>query len=312
VSRAPLGLLAIILLLTVPPAFASSAVRECDPTTPSYTVAFLLYGYSGTANYGVLPRINLGSCGGYFTSATMTNELVNFTSISLLSSSNPSQSFGVGVKHINQTLISVTSEQVGFTTTFTTTTFTAQFPKMFYYFPRSTGAPSNVTIIAGSPATTTVIPSSTYVSTTGLFAACTSLCAFVNTLNDTLIVKEPSSSPLLTYFCVSVCAATPTLSGTVNIDLWVFALFSLVIFVFGMIALIGKAEWWPLFAMFGFLIGMLFVASLSNYGKIIMSYASTGLPGTTTSIWPLAYIPLFFTVLDLAIALYRVSDRLRW
>lgn len=224
-------ILSLVILLPMTQTYATipSNVRICDPSIDcTQNMKIALISHSST-NYLTFA---FGSSGGFFNSATVSGKttfaFINFTSISLISPTNPSQSFGVSLIQSNATLTTVTSDEVSFTSVYTTTTFTKNFPKLYYYYDNQYFAsyPSSVTVANN------LVSYDNYYTNAGLFNSCTSSCVYINTSNNTIAVKDSqvSSSNTITLCTIGLCQSE--LSTSSDASGFVLLVLLVVIFIF--------------------------------------------------------------------------------
>ena len=83
-------------------------------------------------------------------------------------------------------------------------------------------------------------------------------------------------------------------------DINLFYFGSVLILVLGMIGMSLGKERAVLFAFIGGIFGIVFMVQVNSDG--VFQGLATGAP---TTIWPAMYIPLFFTIIDFAMALYE-------
>jgi hypothetical protein len=95
------------------------------------------------------------------------------------------------------------------------------------------------------------------------------------------------------------------------LDEGVFALFTVLVLALGVIGLLKPFGTFSLiFCFIGGALGMLFLTSLNTDGTIELVYAfSSTFQNKTTGIWPLAYIPLLFTILDFGGGIYMAAEK---
>lgn len=198
--------LALAFFLVVQPALAiaPSNVRICDPSADCVAnVKVALQSYSTTAYL----QFGAGSAGGFFNSAKTTGitrfAFINFTNLALGSAANPSQSFGVGMSSSNATLTGITATTVSFTSIYNVTQFTTHPPKLYFYYPNVYASPIPPVTTVNSLA----ISQSSYYISAGAFNACSSYCVFLNSANNTMIVKATSGTTLNSVFCVFACGS---------------------------------------------------------------------------------------------------------
>ena len=98
-------------------------------------------------------------------------------------------------------------------------------------------------------------------------------------------------------------------------DEGVLVLGSVITLALGVMALMIEKEVSMLFAFIGAMIGILFFESLNSDKVVTLAYGfsnNSGFSTQTTGIWPIAYVPLFFTILDFAIGLYLAVGKARF
>lgn len=205
-------LLLIILLLGFPLTHAviPSHVRICDPSINcANQLKIALISQISTNYLFFSPNAD----GGFFDSALISGKttfsFINFTNIALGAPTNPAQSFSLSTQNSNATLSKITSSAIQINESFISGN-----PKLFYYYNNNalTTYPSslNVTYLD----TAWIIPSNQYYTSIPLFNSCIAPCAYVNTGNNTLIVKGQTTSPLTINLCtIGICPTVVVKAG---------------------------------------------------------------------------------------------------